>query len=181
MKILKEFKISNELNATKNIIRDFFGKLGFGIIPKGDSIEIIRGFKLTNRYISNPLNWKSKIVIEVKKINQSEVIVKGSYEIYPSPHTMNEMDKQVWEEFIQKFEEHIEGKNDSINHAKKLLRKSNSDKIKQIIGVLSFGTIIGLVVGVISNTVNLDWTYMTIGLIPLAFLIYFQFDDRLKK
>lgn len=180
MKILKSFKLSNKLDTAKKGVKDFFGKLGFGVIYKGDHFEIIRGFKITNRYHSNPLNWKSRILIEVKKVNEGEVIIKGIYEIFPEPQLMDERDQQRWEEFIREFENYISGNKNSINEARKLLKRSNIDILKQIVLILSFGAIIGLLIGLISNTVKFDLTYIAIGLIPMAFLIYFYFDDRIQ-
>lgn len=94
---------------------------------------------------------------------------------------MNEKDKEKWEKFIRQFERYVIEDKDSISDAKNLLKLKKGDIIKQVFGIVAFTVFIGLVIGILSTSAKMDLTFVGIALIPLAFLIFLQFDKRMKK
>lgn len=177
----KNYEVDKNLKIAKIAVFNFFVKLKFGVLPKQNSFIIIRGFKLSNPFTENPLNWKSRISAELEELADNKVMIKMRFEVTPAPNQMGRVHVEKWEKFIRLFEQYVIEDVDNITEAQHQLKPYPKGILKQVMGLVIFILITVFVILILSDITQVDLKYAFIALIPLGVLLYAKFDDRLKK
>lgn len=160
MKKTIEFKVSEPTDLKKMTI-EYFKKSGFkheDSNTTGRKIIFARGSIASNMWTFNPLNWKSKIDIE---INGQDV--KANFNVNTAGQIPTNKDELLWETFIDNYKKYLlDSKFDFLTDNSKTLKKTKSKNLKYIGWAALGGLIGGLPAGFIAYWTGIN-TIVSIG------------------
>lgn len=161
IKFCGDIKVTGSIFDLRKITVEYFVKQGFKQVINTDStLSFERGNVFLNMVATNPLKWKSKFKIVLKK-----GIVNTDFEINTIYQMVTHQEEKVWFDFVQNYQQSIRSGKLQITDNKKLIKQAKRATLRHFMYALLGGFIFGTPGVIISyyTGINAIATAMGIG------------------
>tara|TARA_Y100001972_G_scaffold129251_1_gene195718 strand:- start:2882 stop:3424 length:543 start_codon:yes stop_codon:yes gene_type:complete len=142
-----EFEINKTANTAKYNIQRYFEQFGFKTQQtEPNKLIFHQGSTFRNMITFNPLKWKSRIEITI-----NEKLVSASFKINTIGQMVTTKEENLWDVFINNFQDSIVNGNDTKDTVKSELKNTYKSSLDYVLQVFLGALIFGIPGGIISH------------------------------